>query len=226
MNVMPKQLEELRCVPLLVSLMTLLLAYPYLQSRAWVMGLLATGVMVGAIVALSRRRATLIAAVATGVPATAAHWFGLDGVPGLSALLLWLAFCGTTVSIVLCYVFRRGVISTDKLIGAVCVYLLLGLLFTGLHHLVFNLDPDAYVFLRQPDPNVHQCWADLLYFSFVTLTTLGFGDIAPVSSPARGLTIIESVTGVLYMAVLVAWIVGLYRQPKPPAGGSDDRHDG
>ncbi len=221
MNMMPRPIQELRCAPLLISLMTLLLAYPYLQSRAWVIGLLATGVMVGAIFALSRRRATLIAAVATGVPATAAHWFELDGLPGLSALLLWLAFCGTTVSIVLCYVFRRGVISADKLIGAVCVYLLLGLFFTGLHHLVFTLDPEAYAFLRQPDPGLHQCWADLLYFSFVTLTTLGFGDIAPVSSPARGLTIIEAVTGILYMAVFVAWIVGVYRKPGDPEEARD-----
>lgn len=79
--------------------------------------------------------------------------------------------------------------------------------------------PDAL--LRQPDPGLLQCWADLLYFSFVTLTSLGSGDFAPVSSQARGLTIIEAVTGILYAAVFVAWLVGLYRMP-PDAGEADD----
>ena len=55
-------------------------------------------------------------------------------------------------------------------------------------------------------------WADLLFYSFATLTTLGYGDITPITSPARSLAALEAVTGVLYIAFLVARLVGLHRQ--------------
>jgi len=56
-------------------------------------------------------------------------------------------------------------------------------------------------------------WSDLLFFSFVTLTTLGYGDITPVTSAARSLAVIEAVFSVLYNAILIARLVGLYRPP-------------
>jgi hypothetical protein len=60
-------------------------------------------------------------------------------------------------------------------------------------------------------------WSDLMFFSFVTLTTLGYGDITPVTSAARSLAVIEAVFGVLYNAILIARLVGLYRPPTSSA---------
>ena len=60
-------------------------------------------------------------------------------------------------------------------------------------------------------------FSDLVLFSYATLTTLGYGDITPVTSPARSLAILEAVFGVLYSAILVARLIGLYRPAARPA---------
>jgi uncharacterized membrane protein len=58
-------------------------------------------------------------------------------------------------------------------------------------------------------------YSDFLFFSFATLTTVGYGDITPVTTQARSFAIVEAVYGVLYSAILIARVVGLYR-PVPP----------
>jgi voltage-gated potassium channel Kch len=116
--------------------------------------------------------------------------------------LFSVLFYGYLIIVIFKYVLSAKKITTDILAAAISVYLLFGVLWIGLYSLVSFINPEAF------SPAVE--WADLLYFSFVTLTTLGYGDIVPVSEFARTLSIMEAITGVLFIAVLIARLMSVY----------------
>jgi hypothetical protein len=123
-----------------------------------------------------------------------------------------VAFLSYTVGVILNDVLRGGRVTTDKVLGAICVYLLLGVIWASLYAIV-DLASSEHAFrgaVGAAGPDGGLGFSNLLYFSFVTLTTLGYGDIVPVSSIARTLSILEGVTGPLYLAVLIARLVGLH----------------
>ncbi len=99
-------------------------------------------------------------------------------------------------------------VSTNRLVGAVCVYLLLGVIWAFAYSLLDLIAPGSFQgFSPLDDPHWDSEW---LYFSFVTMTTLGYGDILPVSAMARALAYMQSVSGQFYVAVLVAGLVSAY----------------
>jgi voltage-gated potassium channel len=102
-------------------------------------------------------------------------------------------------------VFAPGRVTRDRVIGALCVYLLIGVVWAVAYTLVEIAVPAAfhYAGVEKGDPVEH-----LLYFSFVNLTTLGFGDITPIHPVTRTLSYLEAIIGQLYVAVLVASLVG------------------
>jgi hypothetical protein len=134
--------------------------------------------------------------------------------PQLTLVSYGVAWAFCLLSVVLCmrYVLTRGRVTPNHLIGVTCVYLLLGVLW-GLVYAAFQvLEPSA---LRPADPNevleVHDC----LYFSFITLTSTGYGDILPTTRLVRTLAYLEGVAGQLYSAILVATLVSRYVAPLP-----------
>ena len=110
------------------------------------------------------------------------------------------------------YAFRRVVfsrnVSTNRLTGAVCVYLMLGAIWALVYALIDAIVPGSYTGLTASPE--HPWSSDWLYFSFVTMTTLGYGDFSPISSPARVAAYMQAVFGQLYIAILVAGLVGAY----------------
>ena len=106
--------------------------------------------------------------------------------------------------------------TADTVLGGVCIYLLLGVLFTEIFQFIEAAAPGSFALGGQPleleqDLGAHyERYPAALYFSFVTLTTLGYGDITPVSPEARVLAITEAVIGQLYIAIFVARLVGLH----------------
>ncbi|NIR32389.1 MAG: two pore domain potassium channel family protein [Gammaproteobacteria bacterium] len=105
-------------------------------------------------------------------------------------------------------VFFGGAVTINRLVGAVCVYLLIGLVWTLAYFFVEAATAGAFDGLSATEWNARL--AELGYFSFVTLTTLGFGDISPVSPLARVLAYIEAIVGQMYLTVLVAALVGMH----------------
>jgi len=100
-------------------------------------------------------------------------------------------------------------ISFNRLVGAVCVYLLLGTIWALAYTLVDALSPGSFTGLSLQQEG--RVWdSDWLYFSFVTMTTLGYGDISPVSATARALAYMQAVFGQFYVAILVAGLVSAY----------------
>src|SRR5262249_49443482 len=119
----------------------------------------------------------------------------------------WIAFYAMLASIILIQVFRDGQINVYRIEGAVAVYLLLGVIWSGCYRLVIHFDPAAF---SMPEPITEDTvMAKLVYFSFVTLTTVGYGDVTAVHPMARSLALLEALTGQLFPAVLIARLVGM-----------------
>ena len=121
----------------------------------------------------------------------------------------WLIAGFTLSTVVARAVFAPGKVTFHRIIGAVLLYLNIGLIFVGLFYFVALLEPDAFKGLDPLRGNGSIDVGNLIYFSFVTLTTTGFGDIAPVHAYARSLSIIEAIIGQLYPATLLARLVTL-----------------
>jgi voltage-gated potassium channel len=104
-------------------------------------------------------------------------------------------------------VLFSGPIDGNSIVGAICIYLLMGLIWALLYLFIAQTIPDAFNGLEQ------RVWydnfADVAYYSFVTLTTLGYGDISPIVPIARFLVYMEAIVGVFYMAILVASLIGI-----------------
>lgn len=100
--------------------------------------------------------------------------------------------------------FEATKVTNDTIIGGISIYILIGFLWTIFYYIVYRLDNTAFSYLR--------AWHDsyLFYFSNVTLTTLGYGDIIPVNRFAMMLSSLEAMVGQLYLAVFVARLVGLH----------------
>ena len=110
----------------------------------------------------------------------------------------------TLAGFVLFRVLRKGEITLYRVQGAVAAYLLLGLAWTSAYEVVLLASPSAF---RFPDANADLL--SLLYFSFVTLTTVGYGDITPVLPVARSLAVSEAPAGQIFPAVLIARLVSM-----------------
>jgi hypothetical protein len=115
----------------------------------------------------------------------------------------WFAFQSLLVS---------SSIDVNKIIGAICIYLLLGLNWAFLYLFINMAIPDSFNGLSST--NIGTQLPELVYYSFVTITTLGYGDLTPVKPLARTVAFLEGFVGQFYVAVLVAWLVGMYLSSK------------
>lgn len=118
-------------------------------------------------------------------------------------------------------VFAGGPVNPNRIIGAVCIFFVLGLIWAFVYTLLQTLQPDSFAIsslVNESPVNELGIQQDLvgefLYFSNVTLTTLGYGDIVPVSRPARTFATLEAMCGELYLAIVIARMVGLYISEK------------
>ena len=100
---------------------------------------------------------------------------------------------------------ERHRVNRDVIYAAVSVYLLIGLSWTYLYEFLEMTSPRSF---SGPAPILHN--DDFQYYSFVTLTTVGYGDIVPVTRPARALSVLEALTGQLYLAILISRLVGAH----------------
>ncbi len=163
------------------------------------------------VVMLSHRRGALLVIV-LGLSATfASLWLRWELSPVAESLLgrggSILTF--SALSWVVAHaVYAPGRITFRRLQGAVVLYLNLGTIFASAYHLIWDLSPGAFTNVGVPGRGPSEI-ALMLYFSFTTLTSTGFGDIVPVNPLARSLANLEAVTGQLYLAVTVARLVTL-----------------
>jgi hypothetical protein len=156
-----------------------------------------------------QRKALVTATVAvlvTGVVAT------LGGVRAASALVgvFSALLIGLAIGAIAATLFSRSSVDISTVLGALCIYLLFALFFAGLHQF-FGAFFTPYLNGTGDPPSA----AAVLYFSVITLTTVGFGDITPASEVARSVTVTEALVGQLYLVSVVAGVVGGWRGRSP-----------
>lgn len=203
---------------LLGSLVLLLVAVPLVQiatGRSAGFPPMLALVVVAAVVVNSHQRAIFIVAMLLGGGAIVG--IGLGEVTNVTSVrvsseLIALVFLGLTTLIMLNSLIQADEVSPDTIVGGICVYLLVGLCFAVTFILLAQLDPHAFA---SSTPAIHiedpaRRATKLLYFSFVTLTTLGYGDIAPRSDLAQMFAVSEALIGQLYLTIFVARLVALY----------------
>jgi len=128
---------------------------------------------------------------------------------------LGLFFLVLLTSLILGQIFREGPTTSHRIMGAVAVYLIIGMVWSVAYYLVAIWIPGAFSIQGPSAPgDTESLQSQLFYFSFVTLTSIGYGDIAAVHQAARMLVILEGVVGQLYPAILIARLVSLHVQSK------------
>jgi len=134
------------------------------------------------------------------------NWLDNEGFD-LFYLLLLLSFFIFTAFKTAQQVLFTGHIDGNKIFGAICLYLLLGLIWAVLYTMLQIQLPNSFQTMSQSS-QWYMLFPDFIYFSFVTMTTLGFGDISPSLPLARFLVYLEAVVGQFYLTILVASLVG------------------
>ena len=203
------------CTYLLLALLALILIYPYLHegviSRV-ILGLLYTLVLLGGAHAVGRDRRKLSIGLGLAVLGIGLQWSYLathDVWLQRSMVIIYVLFLLFTIGEVLAYILKKGPITADKLHGALAGYIMLAFLWAFLYAMIESFTPGSFDLggARIEDPGA---FLHLLYFSFTTLTTTGYGDITPISDQARSFVIIEEFIGVFFVGVLIARLAGLY----------------
>jgi hypothetical protein len=181
-------------------------------------GALFLTLLLGMVVSVSKGRAWVLFAVLLALPA-AVLWLA-GAVVASRAVdvichLLLIAFLGYVIAVMLRAIFDSRRVTFNTVCASLCIYLLLGLVWALAYSVVDVLDAAAFTCTvgavqHPPWKGIGRGETGVLYFSFATLTTLGYGDIVPASPVSRMLASIEAITGQLYLAVLVARLVGMH----------------
>jgi hypothetical protein len=237
----PERWHEGRLIWLLIVLVGLLIAYPFFVHRPAVISvfnLFQTAALLLAIYAVCRKKKEFIPVAAVFSLFAGLSWFDILYLksPALNVIIIpgWAAFYGFAIVAVLSRVSRYRRITVDEISGAISVYILIGLFFTMLYLWLELLQPGSFDIRNQVNPNKLVDYSDFVLFSFTTLTTLGYGDITPLTHFAQVLAVFESIIGVLYVPVLVGGLVGMliseqlakkHRQEEAGAEPDGDRHD-
>lgn len=213
-------LRKFSAIELLVALVALFVSFPFIESLpsgALIESILLTVVLVSALLTIATRRRILIVAVLLSLPALVGRWlnhYRPDLVPPEVFLIGGIVFVVFVVGNLLRFVLNAPSVNTEVLCASISAYLLLGLLWTLGYWLIAELIPDAFAFNASTIADRSMKGLNGLYFSFITLSTVGYGDITPVSKVARMLAAAEATTGLLYVAVLIARLVALHATRK------------
>lgn len=199
-----------------LALLTGLVAFLFLDpilagaGRGFITLLLLTGLLIATAPVLGGNRWKSRTRLAGLTVLVAVVWlgtlFGSDPWIAAARLMFVVAFLVATVRLLL-QVARTDHITEDTLFASVCGYILMGIAFGLAFGVLELLAPGS---LSGATPLSARPEGELTYYSFVTLATLGFGELTPISSLARSMTIVEAICGQFYIAAVVARVVGLY----------------
>jgi hypothetical protein len=215
---MREQIHTRRGLLLLLSLVLVILMYPMLDHgdvRRLILGALLFVPVVLATVEMAQTKGWVWPSV---LLMSGALIFGVASTlfPGRALLAIkWgvlTVFFGLTVASLFSYLKNARTVSNSHLYTAVSIYVLLGMLFFTLYSAIDVLHPGSFqhgtsAAATNPSPS------ELMYFSLITLSTIGYGDIVPVYGEARMFAALEGMIGVLYVAITIAVLVSAYKQP-------------
>lgn len=201
---------------LMFMLLLLNLINPLVNNHAganWILDVIFILVLLSAASTVASQRRMFIIVLILGVTAIFSHvslfvpglrWIELTGYIATPAFLF--ITCGLLLNDI---VLRSQEVTLDVILGAVNVYLMVGVAFAFTYALIEFLQPGSFTGLEKlaDSPNSQMFF---LYFSFITLTTLGYGDISPLTPIGMSTAYVEAIFGQLYLAILVARLVAMY----------------
>jgi len=198
------------------ALVVLLVSYPYFPESA--IGALAGGVMalvvlVAALRATHRERHIFISRLALASTVLIVDIASYSWNRGhLFVELAFTLFYAWVTCAVVREVFRDTAVTFDTVRGAAAAYVLIGLAFGSLYDLIETVEPGSFQLNIDVPGAAAIGWRRLVFYSFMTLTTIGYGDLTPITTQAQSLAIIQGVIGVLFVAVIIGRTLGLVSQ--------------
>ena len=196
---------------LFISMVLMFVFRPFLTEYvtiAYLMEIFLFLVFLSAVYAIRQKKSVFIIALflllLTEILALLSYLKDIPSLDMLSNILggLLLAY---TAAIIVHHLFTEDKITGDMIMGAICAYFLMGLVWSFAYSTLEFFQPGSF---QMPQGEVNQ--ATFTYYSYVTLTTLGYGEITPISAPARSFALLEAMMGQLYLAVLIARLVGIH----------------
>jgi len=210
-------LFERRFLFLLIMILVMLVGVPFIGDYSgfrFVVDIVVTGIFIAAMYAISEKKQHVILALFLVAPMIVVLWGdyfvkikGASVIGDISSVL----FFGFAIVNIVNFIRKQKEVTIEVIYAAVVVYLLMAMLWSNLYKLLETLSPGSF---SLPEGQIKDERALFLYFSIVTITTLGYGDITPLTDRAGALASIEAFSGQIYLVVLVAWLVGMYVSKK------------
>jgi ion channel len=194
----------------MVSLILLLILSAVLAGVEYgylVINTISTVVFIAGVYAVGQEKRTLIIAAILGLPWFLSEWAFTTSPQSLFASILFCLFVTITI---LHHILKSKNITADTLYAAVCVYLLLGILWVSIYGSIEYLSPGAVFVSDSLGSSGNITTNELIYYSYTTLSTLGYGDITSITALGRIVSVLEALAGQLFIAFLVARLVSIY----------------
>jgi hypothetical protein len=201
-----------RFLYLIVAILSLILIAPFLQGYIRLrilLDILFSIIFITAIFAISRKKRHIPIAIVLAVPMILSLWatyFVVSDAVFIVGRIFGILFFAFAIVQVSQFIFRATSVTKNVLLAAIVVYLLIALMWAFIYGLLEVLQPGSF---NVPDGHILESKRLFLYFSFVTITTLGYGDITPLTEKATSFAILEAFVGQIYLVVVVAWLVGM-----------------
>lgn len=201
-----------RILFLLAAILSMIVGSPFLDEifhYAVIPDIFITIIFILGIFAISRKKLHIYIALVLAIPMFTGIWSSylyqnifLFVVGELFAALL----VGFIISLMIKFIFNEKEVTKEVIYAAVVVYLLMAMMWSFAYLTLEYFHPGSFSFPEGQSRDTFR----FLYFSFVTITTLGYGDVAPLTQKASSLVILEAVTGQMYLVIVVAWLVGMH----------------
>jgi voltage-gated potassium channel len=220
------KLRDGNSLALLISMLLLIIVFPYFEATevgSTILVVLFTAVLLSGIYAVSYDVRYVAIGLLLAIPTFITGW-SYAFTPVISSDLAWMVFMIVflvyTLTVVLRQIFSADSVTLDEIYAGISVYVMIGLAFGICFHLLDTIIPGSFKFAEGPEN-----MSSLIYFSFTTLSTAGYGDITPVSAIARSISILEMIVGATYIAVLIGTLMNLNMYRPGPGNVQRQKED-
>jgi hypothetical protein len=208
--------RRLSVVRFLMALVIMLVLLPFTEqfpNGELIESVLLTLVLLSAVAAVGGRRRTFIAAAILVTPAVVCKWFDHfwpDLIPRNLTIVTAILFAAFVIFHLMWFIMRAPRVDEEVLCAGIATYLMLGLLWTFAYILVAHVSPSAFVVAGPGDSHPPLVGARAMFLSFGTHTNAAVGEVTPATNGGRLLVLAEAATGMFFVTILIARLVGLY----------------
>ncbi len=198
---------------LLISILCLLVIAPIFKDFIGIrvlMDIFTTAILISGVYVVSKKRYVPLTAALLALPMLVSIWTNrFVEIPSLVLVgdCFGIAFLVFLVAVILSFIFREQEVTVNVIYGAIVVYLLIAIMWAFVFSVLESIHPGSF---KIGEGQIEAGRPLFIYYSFVTITTLGYGDITPVTAPANSFSFLEAVTGQIYLVILVARLVGIH----------------